>query len=156
MSTIIADIQASHNPGYIPVESSTKVRSTLNGPQIYVAGPMRGYAKYNFPAFDRAANYLRGQGWRVLSPAEHDRGNGFNPELDLEDQAFDLHAAFRWDVECILAADAIYMLKDWEASTGATTEHAIAVAIGLRRIYEAPQDLARYEYEQHIARRRMH
>jgi hypothetical protein len=47
---------------------------------IYLAGPMRGVAAYNFPAFDRAAEYLRSLGHGVVSPAEIDRAHGFDED----------------------------------------------------------------------------
>ena len=42
-------------------------------PTIYVAGPMRGFENYNYPAFDRCARVLRDQGCDVINPAELDR-----------------------------------------------------------------------------------
>ena len=33
---------------------------------------MRGYANFNFPAFNRAAKTLRGKDHVVFNPAEHD------------------------------------------------------------------------------------
>ena len=45
-------------------------------PTIYVAGPMRGYENYNFPAFDRCSRVLREQGWNVINPAELDKDAG--------------------------------------------------------------------------------
>ena len=41
--------------------------------KVYLAGPMRGIANFNFPAFDFAAHKLRNQGFYVFSPAERDR-----------------------------------------------------------------------------------
>ena len=36
--------------------------------KVYLAGPMRGLPRYNFDAFDRAAKYLREDGYAVFSP----------------------------------------------------------------------------------------
>ena len=105
---------------------------------LYVAGPMRGYKDFNFPAFDAAADRLRADGWRVLNPAEHDRNGGFDETLNTLD-GFDMHDAFRWDIEAVLASDAIYMLAGWENSHGANIEHSVAKAIGLELLYEEPR-----------------
>jgi|SRR5579859_4839098 len=122
---------------------------------IYIAGPMRGYPLFNFPAFDEATADLRAEGWRVFSPAEHDRQCGFDPARSLEAQPdFHVTEAFRWDVESILNADAVYFLDGWEASQGANTEHAIAVSIGIDRIYQTPRDEKVYMYLPHVAFRR--
>ena len=45
-------------------------------PTIYVAGPMRGFENFNYPAFDRCARVLLKQGWIVINPAELDREAG--------------------------------------------------------------------------------
>jgi len=122
---------------------------------VYIAGPMRGYHQFNFPAFDAASAVLRQQGWTVFSPAEHDISTGLDPSNDdLEGQGFDVTQAFRWDIETLLHVDAVYFLRGWEASTGANTEHAIAVSLGLDRIYEDPRDPQVYHYLPHIAFRR--
>ena len=122
---------------------------------IYVAGPMRGYELFNFPAFDAASAVLRAQGWEVFSPAEHDRSSGFDPSIaDMDAQNFDVTQAFRWDIETLLHVYTVYFLRGWEASQGANTEHAIAVSLGLDRIYEDERDPDLYHYLPHIAFRR--
>jgi Domain of unknown function (DUF4406) len=119
---------------------------------VYLAGPMRGYVNFNFPAFATAAYELRTRGWEVVSPAEHDIAQGLDPSNpDLEAQGFDVTEAFRWDVQSILDVDAVYFLRGWEASQGATTEHCLAVMLGLERIYEDPKDEQKYYYMPHIA-----
>lgn len=97
----------------------------------YVAGPMRGYDNFNFPAFDRAAKRLREDGWTVLSPAEHDREGGFD-ETKNSLEGFDLEAAMRWDISAILSADAIMLLPGWRASSGTAIEMTVAKAVGCK------------------------
>jgi hypothetical protein len=105
------------------------------GSVVYIGGPMRYHDRYNFPAFFAAAARLRTKGWRVLSPAEHDKQCGFDETKNSLD-GFDLKAAFRWDVEAILRSDAIYLLTGWQNSEGANLERQIAEAIGIEVLYE--------------------
>ncbi len=97
--------------------------------RIYLAGPMRGIDHYNFPAFDAATARLRGAGYRVASPAEHDRAIGFDETLNNLD-TFDVMAAFRWDVDQVFDCDAVVLLPGWEKSTGVGAELAVARMIG--------------------------
>lgn len=106
--------------------------------KIYVAGPMRGYPAFNFPAFHEASARLRGEGWFVFSPAE----------ADLEQDGFDnstgsniksMRHYLKRDTEMLLASDAIYMLKGWENSKGATLEKLMAEYVGLNVIYEGAE-----------------
>ena len=50
-------------------------------PVTYLAGPMRGYKDYNFPAFDAARDQLVKEGWRVISPADIDRHSKTTPRI---------------------------------------------------------------------------
>jgi len=116
---------------------------------------MRGQPLFGFPAFDAAAEQLRGDGWFVLSPAEHNRQCGFDPTQSEDMQPdFDVASAFRWDINALLYVDAVYFLDGWEASQGANTEHAIAVSIGLERLYQTPRDDQEYFYLPHVAYRK--
>ncbi|MBN0040221.1 DUF4406 domain-containing protein [Cellulosimicrobium cellulans] len=104
--------------------------------RVYVAGPMRRLPEFNFPAFDNAANALRGLGYDVVNPAEHDRDNGFDPagmtgHEDLTQHGFDLRAALAWDLEQITRCDAVFLLDGWQQSSGARAEYALAQALGL-------------------------
>jgi nucleoside 2-deoxyribosyltransferase len=95
--------------------------------KIYIAGPMRGFPKFNFPAFDAAKDRLTLEGWDVLSPADLDREVGFDESQDSGQPSKEfLDEALRRDVEAILQADAIYMLTGWKNSTGATAEYWLA------------------------------
>lgn len=115
--------------------------------KYYVAGPMRGYPQFNFPAFHEAAAMLRARGHEVFSPAERDieRHNGVdvsanNPDgcehKAAADHGFSLRDALHDDMVFIAKhADALYMLKGWEKSSGAIAEHALAKALDLKFEY---------------------
>ena len=110
--------------------------------RIYIAGPMRHYRDFNFPAFHAAAAQLRAQGHFVFNPAEHDEsvyGVGFakSETGDLADlPQFNLRKALAEDLNFIITeATAIAMLPGWEFSKGANAELAAARAIGLEEIY---------------------
>lgn len=108
---------------------------------VYLAGPMRGYANFNFPAFDYAAAVLRDQGFEVFSPAERDREvHGTTLENNAtgnEDEAasnvgFSLREALGADMDWICKrARIVALLPGWEKSTGATAERALGKALGL-------------------------
>lgn len=114
--------------------------------KIYVAGPMRGYPEFNFPAFHDAAARLRAKGHEVFSPAEKDKerhggvdiskGNATGDEtLAALSHGFSLRDALREDTEWICRhADAIALLPGWSTSKGANAERALAIALGLELI----------------------
>ena len=110
--------------------------------KIYLAGPMRGIAEFNFPAFYRGAAQLERLGHTVFNPAERDNqqhgtdishGNATGDEHQAAAQhGFNLREALAADMAWICAeADAIALLPGWRNSKGATAEHATAVALGL-------------------------
>lgn len=113
--------------------------------KIYLAGPMRGYPEFNFPAFHAAAATLREQGHFVFSPAERDnerhgkdisKGNVNGDEtVAAKEHGFNLREALLDDLRFICAeADAIALLPGWKASKGANAEKATADALGLEVI----------------------
>ena len=108
--------------------------------RIYLAGPMRGYPTFNFPAFDFASSKLRAEGHFVFSPAERDR-EAYGAEIEdnpTGDEAKVKNAACTIN-DCMLAdtkwicenADAIALLPGWEKSSGANAELALGKALGL-------------------------
>jgi len=111
---------------------------------IYIAGPMRGYAKFNFPAFHEAESLLVEQGWTCFNPARRDEiEDDFDctgtkgTDEELEEMGFDLHAAMYADMTFICnTADGIYMLKGWQRSPGAMAEHFLAAALDLEMLYQ--------------------
>ena len=98
---------------------------------IYIAGPMRGYPLFNYPAFDNARDILIGLGvHRVVSPADLDREIGVCPEEDnIPDEM--LRECLRRDLMHLLDSDAIVMLDGWRNSKGAVAERALSLAIGI-------------------------
>ena len=112
---------------------------------IYLAGPMRGYAEFNFPAFHAHAADIRAAGHFVFNPAEADnehhgrdisKGNSGGCEKQAaEEHGFDLRRALGVDLSWICAeADAVALMPGWEASQGANAERATALALGLEII----------------------
>lgn len=110
--------------------------------KLYLAGPMRGYPEFNFPAFEAAARRLRADGHEVFSPAEKDLarfGAGIsieNPTGDLalaaRKHGFSLREALAVDLEWLCRhAEGIALLPGWELSKGASAEKAVAEALGL-------------------------
>lgn len=106
--------------------------------RIYLAGPMSGIEHYNFPAFDTAADHLRSLGHTVFNPAESDRNDGFDAVAlksdgrDAEDHGFSLRETLKKDLSWICDhAEALAVLDGWYRSRGATTETALATALGI-------------------------
>ena len=106
-----------------------KSQEPLEFEKLYVAGPMRGYPDFNFPAFHAAAAALRAKGHIVFNPAEHDEESGFNP-LEQPLSELDLEGAFRWDIAAVLQVNAVVVLPNWEDSEGTMLEVSTARHIG--------------------------
>jgi hypothetical protein len=111
---------------------------------IYIAGPMRGVPWFNFLAFNRAKEVLQEQGWEVISPADMDIEEGFNPftlppgwDWNVVPDDFSFDDAVQRDLDAIAQCDAIYMLDGWEKSKGAKAELAVAQWRGLEVLYQS-------------------
>jgi hypothetical protein len=110
--------------------------------KAYIAGPMRNYPQWNFPAFDSAALMLRQRGWEIISPAELDREMGFTQWTTTLPDGF-MEGAMRRDIDALLMVDSIILLPGWEASTGAQFELTVARALGLDQFCFVP-DFSRH------------
>ena len=97
---------------------------------IYLAGPMRGYELFNFPAFEQATKALRAEGKQVYSPHEYDLNNGFDPSKGTL-EGWDVKKAFKWDLTMVIEADAVVVLPGWENSQGALLECWTAMIVGV-------------------------
>lgn len=107
---------------------------------------MSDIPNFNFPAFDKAAEFLRNLGHEVFNPAEKDRelhGTDFaekNKAGNIQEatsQGFSLADALTEDCRWICQeAEGIYMLHGWEGSSGAKMEHMLARCMRLKFFYE--------------------
>lgn len=95
--------------------------------RVYIAGPMRGYAEFNFPAFFRAEERAKKKGFRVINPARLDVKEHLDPRLLTPKQIKKiLPYVVKRDLECLMKCDAIALLPGWEESAGATAEYLVA------------------------------
>lgn len=101
--------------------------------RAYLAGPMRGIERYNFPAFDAAAERLGDAGWDVVNPAGLDRAIGVTETTDPLPDGF-LRGAMERDLSAITKCDAIALLPGWHKSRGVVVELALANLLGLEII----------------------
>lgn len=109
---------------------------------LYIAGPMRGIAFFNYPMFDRVAKNLREAGNEVISPADEDRKqDGFdpfanpeyaNPDACIFPEEMDFGKTVRRCLDAVLRCDEIVLLPGWERSNGAVAELTLAMWLGKR------------------------
>jgi hypothetical protein len=110
------------------VESPLHDPFATGGPKVihklYVAGPMTGYPEANYPAFDRAAEWLESFGYEVVNPT--------GVHIDQKHHYVDL----LWeDLRVMLDCHGIAVLDKWWESTGARNEVSVA---GLLRMPVRP------------------
>jgi hypothetical protein len=114
--------------------SSGTTTRTFSPHTVYIAGPMRGIERFNFPAFDFAAAKFRDQGFNVINPADIDRDA--DPACEgLTDAQVSTPEMLRVyaerDTRALLTCTHIAMLPGWRKSKGATAEYHFARWIGL-------------------------
>ena len=90
---------------------------------VYIAGPMKGIENHNVPAFMKAHSALQKRGYIVLNPC-------MLPDNMPDDKYLPICMAM------LQQADAVYMLRGWEKSLGATTEKLYAERQGIDIYYE--------------------
>lgn len=97
--------------------------------KFYIAGPMAFKEDNNREAFERMEKRLIELGYEVLTPLK----NGLPT---------DAHRKFHMkaDIQLLLQANAVMMLKGWQDSHGARLEHGIAQEIGLQIFKEESTD----------------
>lgn len=95
--------------------------------KYYLAGPMTGLPDYNFPMFEKVANYLRDIGIDVASPHEIDHGETPETKGQLPYGVY-IRAGLKMLLEC----DGIIMLPNWKDSKGAKIELYVANACDMQ------------------------
>jgi len=128
-------------------ELITKGTSVCEGPAdaarpiVYVAGPMRGYEHFNFPAFDKARDAMLDKSFHVISPADIDRACSGNDaddptKIDVTDQTRfvfrDFYAIYFLAKFNHTGSNGIVLLDNWFKSVGATAEFNLAKWLGLK------------------------
>ena len=115
---------------------------TLDNPDqmsVYIAGPMTGRAKFNYPAFDALELALERRGYIVASPARLDSAETRRVALQSVDGApgSGTTNGETWgdflarDVKMIAdTVDAVVLMPGWETSKGARLEAFIARHVG--------------------------
>ncbi len=92
----------------------------------YLAGPMSGIKKHNYPAFTAACILLRDQGWDIISPHES------HPFMETRDTTTkEWQALLKEDIRILLDCQGIILLRGWSNSKGAQLECYVAVKLGM-------------------------
>lgn len=97
--------------------------------KIYIAGPMKGWPDWNYPAFNAAEARLRAAGASVVNPAALGEKYGSPAEIDADPQKMD--ALVLEELQALGTCEAIYLLPSWQWSRGARKELQLALARGL-------------------------
>lgn len=95
----------------------------------YVAGPMTGIEKFNYPAFHRAVKALRHVGIPALSAAHDEFGEPVDPPSLVDVKPYDYY--FRHALRILLDCDEVVLLSGWEESRGASVEVKVAQLLGM-------------------------
>lgn len=115
---------------------------------IYISGKMgeKVLSEATVKKFEVAQEKLVNEGWAVINPASpvFQRDAQKHVEIEskkwqqLEHGEFDWYAwLLLWDMHSLALCDAIYLLKDWTQSPGATAEYYYAKACKKEIVFEA-------------------
>lgn len=102
--------------------------------RIYIAGPMRGVAEFNRPAFDDAEAILRDLGHDVVNPAHLDEEMGLNFKTDADVTPDHLKDIMVRDITALYTCDRVALLPNWFESPGAKLELQAARYVGIDAI----------------------
>jgi hypothetical protein len=93
----------------------------------------------NYAEFNRVAADLRKRGFEVVNPAEFEteEGEKYSESWSKAKKKEFMRKAMTRDCAEVCKCDGVYMLEEWNLSTGATAEYAVNRAIGGKVIYQA-------------------
>lgn len=91
---------------------------------------MSGLPEYNFPQFFFWEKYWQKRGFKVINPAKQFFGIKFLPWW--------FYICYDIFTLCVRRVDIIFLMKDWEISTGACIEALVADKNKIKIIYEIP------------------
>lgn len=97
---------------------------------IYISGGMSGLPKLNYPEFNRVAKSLRGAGFTVFNPAEIVLDKTGMSEWGIYEGYMDIC------LKAIEKCNQIYLLNNWEKSSGAKRELKKALELGLEVVLQ--------------------
>jgi hypothetical protein len=112
--------------------------------KIYIAGPMRGVFGFNALGFQYWQRRIEQEfQYEVVNPADLDRSLGFMPNVDgqLHEGDPDYEDIMERDIEALSKCDAIFMMRDWSTSEGATRELIYATRWSKTIYYSLPHSL---------------
>jgi hypothetical protein len=108
-------------------------KGPLQLPRTYIAGPMTGLEEHNFPAFEKAAAFLRQNGHVVISPRELEAAET-GPRKSWE-------YYLRRDLKELITCDHIAVLPGWHLSPGASLEVYVGWRLGFSIISAETMDV---------------
>lgn len=92
--------------------------------KLYVAGPMSGYADFNYAAFEVARQSLKDAGYEVLCPTDSEEHNDTG-----KPQTWDWY--MRHAIGMVIEAEGLAVLPDWQTSRGARLEVEIGLGLAI-------------------------
>jgi hypothetical protein len=138
---VLLDLGASVEVAYLITEGTTfPAKEVCNNACVYIAGPMRGYKDFNFPAFDAARDTFLKLGYAVISPADIDRVEKADaPKATAEEVSDQARYIERDSMALRLLSkqnysgnNGVVLLTGWESSKGAAGEFFTARWHGLK------------------------
>ena len=106
----------------------------LKGKKVFIAGPMRGYEKYNFPKFDMIEKILKDNGVECVNPGRISRKF---KEKDVNSDINVYNEMVRLQQEAEKTCNAILLLDGWQWSKGAQLEVKTAAELGMQFLLES-------------------